>query len=279
MIAQSLIVSKSTHIYNGAFGQKWFDYTNRLKKNSENLTFSVNETLKTTGLVFPESDVICVTQNETSNGTQLTNDIITKIKEQNPHAILAIDATSSMGGIILNYASADIWFASVQKCFGLPAGLAVMICSPKAIEKIKSIGERDHYNSLDFVNSMMEKWQTPFTPNVLTIYLLMRVMKDQASIKVIHKKIVTRQKKWTKFFSKHKSLNLLPTVASTQSHTVLTITGDTGLLSKIKKDAKCTNILLGEGYGELKATTFRIANFPAIKKKEIERLMAFLRQY
>ena len=27
IIAQSLITDKSYHIYNGAFGQKWFDYT------------------------------------------------------------------------------------------------------------------------------------------------------------------------------------------------------------------------------------------------------------
>ncbi len=31
---------------------------------------------------------------------------------------------------------------------------------------------------MTLLDSMMSKWQTPCTPNVLGIYLLMRVMKD-----------------------------------------------------------------------------------------------------
>ena len=31
ILAQSLIVTRSFHIYNGAFGEKWYDYTLRLK--------------------------------------------------------------------------------------------------------------------------------------------------------------------------------------------------------------------------------------------------------
>jgi phosphoserine aminotransferase len=38
-------------------------------------------------------------------------------------------------------------------------------------------------------------------------------------------------------------------------------------------------LLLGEGYGKMKAETFRIANFPALKGKEIEKLMGFLKGY
>ncbi len=34
--------------------------------------------------------------------------------------------------------------------------------------------------------------------------------------------------------------------------------------------------LLGEGYGDLKTTTFRIANFPALRDKEINALRKFL---
>jgi phosphoserine aminotransferase len=51
-----------------------------------------------------------------------------------PDALIAVDATSSMAGVELDWQSADIWFASVQKCFGLPAGMAVMVCSPRALQ-------------------------------------------------------------------------------------------------------------------------------------------------
>jgi phosphoserine aminotransferase len=36
---------------------------------------------------------------------------------------------------------------------------------------------------------------------------------------------------------------------------------------------------LGSGYGLLKPTSFRIANFPAINDGEFEKLIEFLKQY
>ena len=45
IIAQSLIQTKSYHLYNGSFGQKWFDYTHRLHPNAEPLPFGIDEEL------------------------------------------------------------------------------------------------------------------------------------------------------------------------------------------------------------------------------------------
>src|SRR6478609_9704252 len=192
VIAQSLIQKESIHIYNGAFGEKWFDYTKRLIPKAKPIKFDSQEELNASELVYKTGEVICITQNETSNGTQVNNEIIASIKKQNPNHLIAVDATSSMAGISLEFKSADIWFASVQKCFGLPAGLAVIIFSPRAIDKIKSIGEKKHYNSLLFMNEMMDKWQTSCTPNVLGIYLLMRTLKKVKAINVVNNQIVTR---------------------------------------------------------------------------------------
>jgi phosphoserine aminotransferase len=36
---------------------------------------------------------------------------------------------------------------------------------------------------------------------------------------------------------------------------------------------------LGGGYGPLKPTSFRIANFPAITDAEFDKLIAFLKKY
>ena len=55
------------------------------------------------------------------------------------------------------------------------------------------------------------------------------------------------------------------------------ITGET--IEKIKKSAKAKGFLLGDGYGELKSTTLRIANFPALKDSEVKKLMKFLSAY
>ncbi|MEY4929685.1 MAG: hypothetical protein RI909_409, partial [Bacteroidota bacterium] len=66
---------------------------------------------------------------------------------------------------------------------------------------------------------------------------------------------------------------------SVRSHTVITVTGKPALLAEVKQQAKKKGFLLGEGYGPLKNTTFRIANFPALKKNEIKQLQKFLSSY
>ena len=204
IIAQSLVKDKSFHLYNGAFGQKWFDYTKRIHPLAIPLPFDLNEKLNPKKLIFEQREgIICLTQNETSNGTQVATSVIKAIKKTNPSYLVAVDATSSMAGIELEFRSADIWFASVQKCFGLPAGLGLLICSPQALQQSEAIGEKNHYNSLGFMTEMMAKWQTSCTPNVLGIYLLMRVLENSEPIDAVHAMTLERYEKWVEFFIRH----------------------------------------------------------------------------
>ncbi|HEY9046610.1 MAG TPA: aminotransferase class V-fold PLP-dependent enzyme [Ohtaekwangia sp.] len=280
IIAQSVVTDKSYHLYNGSFGQKWFDYTKRIHPLAEPLPFDVNEKLDAKKLIFDlKEGLICITQNETSNGTQVSNATIRAIKKNNPSYLLAIDATSSMAGIQLDFKAADIWLASVQKCFGLPAGMGLMVCSPQALERVQTIQEHNHYNSLTFMMDMMAKWQTPFTPNVLGIYLLMRVLEDTDTIDVTHDKIYQRYTRWINFLKSRKTLRHFVTEEDVQSYTVIPVTADEKTVSAVKKKAKEEGLLLGEGYGTFKPITFRIANFPALKDKEINTLMKFLEKY
>jgi phosphoserine aminotransferase len=278
-IAQSVIERESIHIYNGAFGEKWFEYTKKLKPNARAINFSRESILDPNTLKFDTGDLICITQNETSNGTQVKDELIRAIKTNNPEHLLAVDATSSMAGIVLDFELADIWYASVQKCFGLPAGLALMICSPRAIARIEKLGERNHYNSLMFVREMMNKHQTNCTPNVLGIYLLMCVLKKLPTITKVENTIRARSASWEKFFLKSKQLSFLVSNTETRSYTVMAISGAEDHIRLLKEKARQRGFLLGEGYGDLKKTSFRIANFPALKQAEIRALMKFLTPY
>jgi phosphoserine aminotransferase len=280
IIAQSLITKSSLHIFNGAFGRKWFEYTQRINSGAKSFPFQPNDTIDEKKLRFGKGEgIICLTQNETSNGTQVTNETIRSIKDRWPAHLIAVDATSSMAGVYLDFNAADVWFASVQKCFGLPAGLGLLICSPAAMERAKRIGDNKYYNSLTFMAEMMEKWQTPFTPNVLNIYLLKRVMEEAKPIHEVHAKIAERYRSWADFLKEKQTLQHFVANEEARSFTVIPVQAKEALVAAIKSRAKKNEILLGEGYGELKATTFRIANFPAIKKSEIKTLKAFLADY
>lgn len=273
IISQSLVQNHSLHIFNGAFGEKWFEYASRLGKTSSATKFNFQETLDKN--VISNADVWCFTQNETSNATQIENSFFGKIHTK---SLIAVDITSSLGGIELDWKSGDIWLASVQKCLGLPAGMGIMICSPQAIKRAEVIGDRKHYNSLLFIRDNFRKFQTHYTPNILSIYLLMRVMQQVPDIQTINLHIKERAKDFYNFINAETNLELLITNNEVRSETVIAIKGTVDEILILKQKAKENNIILGNGYGTWKNTTFRIANFPAIEDWEFDKLKTLLRQ-
>jgi phosphoserine aminotransferase len=277
IIAQSFTKKGSLHFYNGAFGEKWFQYAQKLTANSKGLSFELN-TLADFPQDVSNSDVLAFTHNETSNGTQLTNDFIEKVRSNYAEKLIALDATSSMAGVALDWQKGDLWYASVQKCFGLPSGLGVLILSPKAIEQAENIGESNHYNSALFMLENAAKGQTHYTPNTANIYLLKRLLEDRESIEEVSAKIKERSSMLYKAIEDFNNFELLIKNAEVRSDTVLCIRMQDERIGQLKLAAQKENIILGNGYGSLKGTTFRIANFPAISDGEFDQLLNFLRE-
>lgn len=268
IVAQSLTAETSLHPFAGAFGKKWAEYAYRIKP-------PVN---------LSEADVLCIVQNETSNGSQVSMASLGQFRREFS-GIIAVDAVSSMAGIAFDWTLADVWFASVQKCFGLPAGLAVLVYSPNALQRAEAIGENDHYNSLLFIHENFAKFQTPYTPNGLGIYLLMRVLRQVPPIAAVD--AVTRQRAadWYRFLANWtgtpagQGFSLLNDDPAVRSDTVIAVRGSDERINAVKAAAQQAGILLGNGYGDWKNTTFRIANFPAITDDEIGQLRQFLQDF
>lgn len=265
----------SYHFFNGAFGKKWFDITKKIKPLSIGYHYDLNLVLNMSELdLSAENGLICLTQNETSNGTCISNKRIAKIRKEYPDHIIAVDATSSLGGAKLNIENGDIWFASVQKCFGLPAGMSIMVCSPKAIEGRND--SRKYYNGLNNIVDNAAKSQTTHTPNVLSLYLLNRVLANAKNVSKTSQVLEERMNQYLAFFTAKTELKPLINNPKVQSQTVLVLKGNPELIVKLKQEAKEQGIILGNGYGQYKNDTIRIANFPAIKNKEVEILLEFL---
>src|SRR5262245_26475303 len=58
IIAQSLIRTNSIHVFNGAFGEKWFEYTRRLRPGTNTRTFSPQEAIDPRNVLFSSGDLI-----------------------------------------------------------------------------------------------------------------------------------------------------------------------------------------------------------------------------
>ena len=280
IISQSIVEQASFHIYSGSFGKKWIEFAKHILPATAGLKIEANQAIDLPSLqIAEEFDLIALTQNETSNASQVSNEMIEAIRDKFPEKMIAVDTTSSMAGIELDFGLADIWYASVQKCFGLPAGLGILILSPAAIQKSERKGEKGRYNSLSFMLENAASHQTHYTPNVLGIYLLNRVLKDIPEIQQIDALLRQRMSRLENCIAQTKTLRMLVDNPATRSTTVMAIAGSEELIIQVKKEAEKRGMQLGGGYGPLKATSFRIANFPAITDEEFDALIEFLKQY
>ena len=274
ILSQSLTKQTSQHFFNGAFGLKWAETAQNLGISVIESPFDINKSLPTDE-INPSAEWLCVTVCETSNGTMVDQNVLKKLAlERLPHQFIAVDATSALGGIVLNFQLADYWFASCQKCLGLPAGLGLLIVSPAAIDKGRSLAERAHYNSFLNLFEHASREQTNYTPNVLNIYLLWRTLVEGSPITTIDQRLRGRMVGLNSMIESNKVLAWLVSNASLRSPTVITLkTSDPDV---IKEKALAQNMILGNGYGALKDTTLRIANFPAVDDVQFQILLEWI---
>lgn len=273
ILAQSFHSHSFTHIYNGAFGEKWKQVSESIGRKVQSLSYSVEESIP--AAYYSSSDdnsILCLTQVETSNGSYIPSSEFLQIRK-NWKGLIAVDATSAMAGIETDFSTADIWFASVQKCFGLPSGLAVMIVSPRTEEFLKEV-RSIHYNDLKNIITNGHLYQTTHTPNILGIYLLKQRLAG-LSMELPYERIKNQMKYMYSYFEKNKYTPLIKDKMF-QSPTVLALKVSNDMeLKEIIQRSETAKIILGKGYGEWKNTTFRIANFPAHTEMDFEQLISF----
>lgn len=280
IIAQSLIQKNSLHLFNGAFGEKWHQYTQKLCPKAAIASISfLPDQLPDLSAIPQAPEMICITHNETSNGSTLPTPFLNELRAKYPESLIAADATSSLAGVDIEMSLLDLCYASVQKCFGLPAGMGILICSPRAVEHAYQINERDHYNSLPFLLDKIKDYQTTYTPNVLNIFLLMKVMESRPAIFEVEKRLRQRSQLIYKVLEELKQFKALIENPTFRSHSVISVKAKEAIINRIKSKARASGMILGNGYGTWKENTFRIANFPAHRDEEIQKLLHFLKAF
>jgi len=274
------IEKKSTHFTNGAFGEKWQKMAQSIGLETENFQGNYDQRFSLEEITAAlDSEGIFITANETSTSAAFSNTEIKQIKEKFPQKLLCIDATSCAGAIDLDISQTDLFLFSVQKCFGLPSGLGILICSErfyqKAVEKKNKGLDIGAFNSLPAMwGKMAYKFQTCQTPPIIQIALLGKIIRN------IENKIgslqqcdnFTNQKaqKIYQFFENHKTLKPFIKNKNHRSKTVIVITSSEDEILKAKQKCQQKGIILANGYGKTKPYTFRLANFLAHSKEDFE---------
>lgn len=276
-ILQNLVEETSLHLVNGSFSKRFQEIGIQLKKKAEMIEVPAGQGFEK--IAVPEqSELIAVTHNETSTGVSLPVKWIQELRQKNPHALLAVDAVSSLPYPDFDLNQIDTIFFSVQKGFGLPAGLGVWLVGERCISRAESLASKGYstgsYHNLASLLSHAKKNQTPETPNVLGIYLLGKVVGDflRRGIATIRKE--TDYKAAILYQALERSKDFSPFVLDKTFRSKTVIVADTGeYTEKITSFLTAKGLHPGEGYGASKKTQLRFANFPAHSKEQFESLV------
>lgn len=277
-VIQNLVEHHSTHFVNGAFSKRFFETALQLNKQSEQIAVDSGLGFSNDCSIHNETELIAVTQNETSTGVLTPIPFIDHLSTTNPEALIVVDAVSSLPYPAFDFKKIDSLFFSVQKGFGLPAGLGVWIVNQRCIDKALALQSKGNsigsYHSLKSLHEFAAKNQTPETPNVLAIYLLACVTHDMLQRGIINIRRETEYKSTLLYqlLSRHSLMKPFVTDKAYQSKTV--IVADCGNnIHKILPVLEQKGIIAGEGYGKYKANHLRFANFPTHSKEQFELLV------
>ena len=283
-IIQNLVEEKSFHLVNGAFSKRFFEVSQQLNRKPAKLEAAQGQGFDAHFKAPEGTELIALTHNETSTGVMLPVDFIRTVRTNHPHALLAVDAVSSLPFPEFDFSLLDSVFFSVQKGFGLPAGLGVWVVNDACVAKAEQLLSKGvsigSYHTIPSMHTHALKYQTPETPNVLGIYLLGKVVEDmnRRGIHAIRKETEYKAIVLYQALSENTAISAFVKDKAFQSKTV--IVADTG-----EHTERITKMLLekgmqpGDGYGAAKKTQLRFANFPTHAKETFESLADLLVAY
>jgi phosphoserine aminotransferase len=274
---QAAVKTDTLHLVNGAFSKRFSTVAAQLGYNGKSLVVPAGQVVTMDQLPDDyQPELVGVTHNETSTGASQPLDDLITIRNKYPDSLIAVDVVSSLPIVALPFDKVDSAYFSVQKCFGLPSGLGVWLVNKRFIEKSQQIGPtgRTSYHGIDSFLAKYQKHQTPATPNVLSIYLLGRVVQDMLEKGLDRIRMESRYKSALLYHFLESKSNLKPFVTEKSWRSETIIVAQTGIQTgSLVKSLAEKGLVVGRGYGDFKDQNLRIANFPTHSKEQIEMLV------
>ena len=268
----------------GAFSDKFKDVTTSCGRKVDELKVDWGQAITTdmidAKLAEGGHTALTLVYNETSTGvTNPVYEISEMMKAKYPDVLIFVDAVSGIVGLPLHFDKLgwDVVFASVQKAFAIPPGLAVFAVSDRAMEKSKTVPDRGYYFDFQQFAKSGAKSQTPTTPAIPQImalhYQCERLVKEgMENVWARHKKMGDYVRSWAKenfalFAPEEYASNTLTAVKNTRGINVA---------ETIAALQQKHNTVFGNGYGKLKEEAFRIAHMGDISMDDLKELLGWI---
>lgn len=230
----------------------------------------------------PDIEAVTITYNETSTGVLNPLRELAKVAKERDKLVF-VDAVSAMGAadIKVDDWGLDMVFASSQKAFGLPPGVAMAAVSEEVFERAKKIPDRGlYFDLLEIREFLYKEWSTPTTPPISIIAGL------NAVLRIVEK--MGGKEAWLRMYAERAEkirkgvleLGLeLFAEPGYYSPTITVVYNPPGIKGPVVyEEMRKRGIEIARGYGKVKDVTFRIGHMGYITDEDIELLFRTLRE-
>ena len=228
----------------------------------------------------PDVEAVTITYNETSTGMMNPLPELAKVVKEHGK-LLFVDTVSAMGGVELKVDEwgIDVCFASSQKCFGIPPGLAIASVGEEALKKSESARNKGWY--FDF--KLYEKYQkeqsgthmTPAIPQIAALNKELEIIETEGG-KEKRLEFCAGRMQRIKQGVEDLGLSLFPRKGY-ESPTIACVNAPAGMSGlDVYEKMRGHGFELAKGYGPLKERTFRIGNMGYIHLEDIDEMLQAL---
>ncbi|WP_435068028.1 pyridoxal-phosphate-dependent aminotransferase family protein [Haloplanus sp. C73] len=254
----------------GSFSERHANVAERLGKSVDRLEYEwgeavkpedIRETLETSDTDY---DVVACVMNESSTGVRNPIEAIGDVVAEYPDTYFVVDAVSALGGdsVDIDAHGIDVIFASTQKAFAMPPGLAVCVVSDDAYQRELESDSASWYGgfqrALDYYDRKGQTHSTPAIPIMLAYRTQMKHMLDEGHTARDrrHREMAEYTREWAR-----EHFDLYPE-AGYESQTVSCIQNTQGIdvAETIDAVSERYDMVFSNGYGSISEETFRIGH-------------------
>ncbi|MDA4123037.1 MAG: alanine--glyoxylate aminotransferase family protein [Thaumarchaeota archaeon] len=221
---------------------------------------------------------VFIVHNETSTGCAVPyiEQLAGTVREKG--AFYVVDAISSLGGyaIPVDKWGVDVCITGSQKCLAAPPGLSLLSMSKRTEEYVRKNPPKVRYFDLARQLDFLAHGETPFTPAIPLYWAL-----DEALTMLVEEGLENRVERHAKhaktFYSILEAMGLKGFAdPKVRSNTVISGLYPEGIDEKQfrKRMNEEYDIILGAGFGALKARMFRIGNMGEVSTAHVHRTTA-----
>ena len=283
MATLGLVKTSVLNLVNGSFSDRFHSVCKAWGKEADKVEVPlgkiVDPDLLRQALRRKKYEMVTFAHNETSTGVLNPLVELVKVVREESDALVAVDCVSSLAGAQVEAEAWDVdfLFTASQKALALPPGLALCTLSERAVAKLAQTGPRGYYADIFRYYTKEATLETVTTPAIpqywaLDVQLDIILAEGMEARWQRHLDLRARTEAWAAgagFTYASEPAGASPTVS--------TLAPPPGVdAQELVKKVRAEGFVVGGGYGDLKATTFRIGHMGEVRMADLDALLALI---